>query len=87
MIDFGLVAGDPACELQVAWNLFDGDARRTFRDHLRADDAMWARGRGWALSVALVYIPYYEPKFQDRTAGVRRLVNRILDDHDSEHSW
>ena len=28
---------------------------------MRADDAMWARGRGWALSVALIALPYYLP--------------------------
>ena len=61
VIDFGCLGiGDPACDLQVAWNLFSGSARAKFRSELVVDDATWARGRGWALSVALIALPYYE---------------------------
>ncbi len=60
MIDFGcLGVGDPACDLLAAWSLFSGDSREAFRATLQADDATWARGRGWALSQALIFIPYY----------------------------
>jgi len=60
VIDFGgLAVGDPACELIVAWNLFRGEARRAFRDVLEVDEATWERGRGWALSVGLIALPYY----------------------------
>ncbi|MCX6367117.1 MAG: aminoglycoside phosphotransferase family protein [Armatimonadetes bacterium] len=60
VIDFGcLGVGDPACELIVAWNLFDTDSRQVFREALAIDDAMWERGRGWALSMALIALPYY----------------------------
>ena len=62
VIDFGLLgAGDPACDLIPAWALFDGDARATFREALQPDDATWARGRGWALSFAVIALPYYRP--------------------------
>lgn len=82
VIDFGFIAGDPGCELQPAWNLFSGASRGVFRDALDIDDATWARGRGWALSVALLYVPYYEPRFPELTVGVRRMIDDILDDHD-----
>ena len=60
VIDFGcLGVGDPACELIVAWNLFDAEARQVFREALAVDDATWERGRGWALSMALIALPYY----------------------------
>src|SRR5437016_3694370 len=60
VIDFGcLGVGDPACDLQVAWNFFSAQTRDVFRAVLPADDAMWARGRGWALSVGLIALPYY----------------------------
>lgn len=60
VIDFGgLGVGDPACELIVAWNLFRGEARRAFRDALHVDAATWERGKGWALSVGLIALPYY----------------------------
>ena len=40
VIDFGgLGVGDPACDLQVAWNLFAGDSRQAFRAALAVDDA------------------------------------------------
>ena len=50
VIDFGgLNVGDPACDLQPAWNVFAGDSRARFRAELEVDDASWLRGRGWAL--------------------------------------
>ena len=55
VIDFGCVAvGDPACDLAIAWTLFTGTSRHTFRRHLDIDDAAWARARGWALWKALI---------------------------------
>jgi aminoglycoside phosphotransferase (APT) family kinase protein len=55
VIDFGCVAvGDPSCDLAIAWTLFTGTSRRTFRWHLDIDDASWARARGWALWKALI---------------------------------
>jgi aminoglycoside phosphotransferase (APT) family kinase protein len=55
VIDFGCVAvGDPACDLTIAWTLFTGTSRQTFRRHLDLDDATWSRARGWALWKALI---------------------------------
>lgn len=60
VIDFGgLGVGDPACDLMVAWNLFSAESREAFRAALAIDDATWIRGRGWALSVGLIALPYY----------------------------
>jgi aminoglycoside phosphotransferase (APT) family kinase protein len=60
VIDFGsLNVGDPACDLQPAWNVFTGSSRLRFRAGLQADDASWLRGRGWALSQAVSALPYY----------------------------
>ncbi|MFD0633483.1 aminoglycoside phosphotransferase family protein [Catenulispora yoronensis] len=59
VIDFAPATGDPAVDLLPAWNLFHGEARDAFRSALGVDDATWERGRGWALSVALVALPYY----------------------------
>lgn len=50
VIDFGCCAvGDPACDLVLAWVFLDGPARDAFRLSVAADEAMWARARGWAL--------------------------------------
>ena len=60
VLDFGSVGvGDPACDVMVAWKLFDADSREVFRRELAVDDATWARARGWALSQALIALAYY----------------------------
>lgn len=81
VIDFSaLCAGDPACDLMSGWALFSGESREAFRDALAVDDATWARGRGWALSWALIFIPYY---LHTNPAGVeiaRRTIDEVLAD-------
>ncbi len=70
VIDFGgLGVGDPACDLMCAWNLFAGESREVFRSALGMDEATWARGRGQALSQAVIFIPYY---LQTNPAGVNQ---------------
>jgi aminoglycoside phosphotransferase (APT) family kinase protein len=60
VIDFGgLNVGDPACDLQPAWNVFADGSRARYRAELQADDASWLRGRGWALYQAVSALPYY----------------------------
>ncbi|QKE83132.1 aminoglycoside phosphotransferase family protein [Arthrobacter sp. NEB 688] len=58
LIDFGTCAvGDPACDLVVAWTLFDATERRVFREAVDLPDDVWERARGWALWKALVTDP------------------------------
>jgi aminoglycoside phosphotransferase (APT) family kinase protein len=60
VIDFsGLGVGDPAPDLMIAWSLFAGKSREVFRTTLGVDAATWARGRGQAISQAVIFIPYY----------------------------
>lgn len=60
VIDFGgLGVGDPACDLLPAWTLFSASTRAVYRAELGVDEATWRRGRGWALSFALIALPYY----------------------------
>ena len=60
VVDWGAVCvGDPACDVKVAWAVLDAKTRPVFRDLLEIDGATWARGRGWALSQALIALPYY----------------------------
>jgi aminoglycoside phosphotransferase (APT) family kinase protein len=78
VIDFaGLGVGDPACDLLVAWNLFTGDSRAAFRAELRVDDDTWARGRGWALSVALIQLPYYLHTNPALVANARHVIREV----------
>jgi aminoglycoside phosphotransferase (APT) family kinase protein len=79
VIDFGgLGVGDPACDLMVAWNLFSGAGREAFREHTQADDATWDRGRGWALSVALIALPYYRSSNPSLAGMARRTIDEVL---------
>jgi aminoglycoside phosphotransferase (APT) family kinase protein len=50
VIDFGqLCVGDPACDLSVAWTLFEGTSRAAFESALNLDSDTWERARGWTL--------------------------------------
>jgi len=60
VLDWGMRAlGDPAVDCLAAWSLLDATTRPAFRNRVGVDDATWERGRGWALSIALVAQPYY----------------------------
>jgi aminoglycoside phosphotransferase (APT) family kinase protein len=56
----------------IAWTLFDGESRAEFRRLVPADDAMWARARGWALWKALITFDY---------PGSTRVVDEVLAEH------
>ncbi|MDX6400221.1 MAG: hypothetical protein QOF27_827 [Gaiellaceae bacterium] len=75
VIDFGcLNVGDPACDLQPAWNVFAGDSRALYRAELQVDDASWLRGRGWSLYQAVMALPYY----WDTNPGMIRQASHAL---------
>ena len=81
VIDWGCAGvGDPACDLIVAWNLLPPGARDVFRVRLAVDDATWARGRGWALSIALIALPYYTDTNPTLAATARHLIREVLAD-------
>lgn len=74
-IDFGgLNVGDPACDLQPAWNIFAGASRARFRAELAVDDDSWLRGRGWVLCQAVNALPYY----WDTNPGIVRQTGHAL---------
>lgn len=81
VIDFGgCGVGDPSCDLAIAWTLFSGDAREAFRAALRADAAMWERGRGWALWKALIMLAEHHDRDPSRAAQERHVVEEVLAD-------
>ncbi len=81
VIDFGcLGVGDPACDLMVAWNFLTAETRAEFRASLAADDASWARGRGWALSTGLIALPYYRSTNPTLAGISRRTIEQVLAD-------
>lgn len=81
VIDFGgLAVGDPACDLFPAWTLLDGETRTLFREALAVDDATWERGRGWALSMGLIVLPYYRDSNPVLVGIARRAIDEVLAD-------
>ena len=82
VIDFGVMGiGDPACDLIVAWNLLPASARDTFRTESQVDDSTWKRGRGWALSIALIQLPYYFHTNPALAQNSRHVIGEVLTDH------
>jgi len=79
VIDFGLMGvGDPACDLMVAWTLLSPETRAIFRAELSIDNATWERGRGWALSFALIALAYYINSNQELARISRYTINQVL---------
>lgn len=85
VIDWGGMAiGDPAAELLPAWNLFHGESRQVYRQAIGLDDATWFRGRGLALSIAIVSLPYYLETIPTRAANSRAIIEDILRDQETD---
>ncbi|WP_055531552.1 aminoglycoside phosphotransferase family protein [Streptomyces graminilatus] len=79
VIDFGTVGmGEPATDLVPAWNLLPAPARQVYREAVDVDDATWARGRGWALSMAVIQLPYYRTTNPVISANARHVIREIL---------
>ena len=86
VIDFSaLCVGDPANDVMVAWTFLTSETRGSFRAELGVDDATWARGRGWALSWALIALPYYLHTHPPIVRDARRTIDEVL--ADPESAW
>ena len=82
VIDFGqLGVGDPACDLSIAWTLFDRDSREAFRSTLALDVGTWARGRGWTLWKALITWAGLTETNAVEAGEPWRIISEVLVDH------
>lgn len=78
VLDFGSMAvGDIACDLTIAWTLFDGTSRKVFRQQIARDETTWARARGWALWKALILIAWNGGP-TDAIADAGRVLDAVL---------
>ncbi|HEX5689930.1 MAG TPA: aminoglycoside phosphotransferase family protein [Roseiflexaceae bacterium] len=81
VIDFGMCGvGDPACDLKIAWMLLTGESREIYRATL-GDDAMWMRGRGWALWKALILLA------GGGDGSHVRVARQVLDELLTDRTW
>jgi aminoglycoside phosphotransferase (APT) family kinase protein len=85
VIDFSDVGiGDPACDLVIAWGLLNSHSRKIFRENLEnIDDNTWERGRGWALSIALIMLPYYMHTNLVLVSLATRMIENVLSESDT----
>ena len=81
VIDFGdITAGDPASDLSLAWMLLPAASHDRFRAAYAAagngaiSAATWARGRGWALNLAIVFLAWSADNPQLHEVGERTLA-------------
>lgn len=92
VIDFGTCGvGDPACDLVIAWSLFHGESRESFRRIVALDEQTWARARGWMLWKAAVTLRNARRDSPDRIddaglqfgwrVGALALIDDILTEH------
>ena len=78
IIDWGSAGvGDPACDLMAAWSLFSGESRLRFQNAMAADDATWARARGWAIR-RVVNVSYYANSNAPFVADARDTIENVL---------
>jgi aminoglycoside phosphotransferase (APT) family kinase protein len=84
VLDFGdITAGDPACDLSLAWMLLPASCHGQFRAAYAAagngtiSDATWARGRGWAVNLAIVLLAWSADNPRLHAVG-RRTLGAVL---------
>jgi aminoglycoside phosphotransferase (APT) family kinase protein len=81
VLDFGdITAGDPASDLSLVWMLLPAAQHDEFRAAYAAagngviSAATWARGRGWALNLAIVFLAWSADNPQLHEVGRRTLA-------------
>lgn len=85
VLDFSAMGlGDPASDHRVAWNLLQPTARAVFRTEVGADDATWARARGWVLLQALAQLPYYAQRNPPLAANARHVIAELVAERSAE---
>jgi aminoglycoside phosphotransferase (APT) family kinase protein len=84
VLDFGdITAGDPASDLSLVWMLLPAAGHGDFRAAYAAASgepigaATWARGRGWALNLGLVFLAWSADNPWMHAIG-RRTVTALL---------
>jgi aminoglycoside phosphotransferase (APT) family kinase protein len=83
VIDFGDAGlSDPACDMLGAWSFLSVDVHEFFRAELSVSDATWARGRGWALSIALLALKYFRGAKVPIVHVATKVVREVLADHE-----
>lgn len=79
VIDFGCMGiGDPACDLVLAWTLFNYKSRSIFQSTLPLDENTWHRARGWALWKACLELKKCQDTESKEAIAQRHIINELL---------
>ena len=82
VIDFGsLGVGDPACDMTIAWTLLDASSRQVFRESLGVSDAIWNRGRGWALWKGMIVVAKIIETNVIEAASSHYAIDQLIQDY------
>jgi aminoglycoside phosphotransferase (APT) family kinase protein len=82
VIDFGMAGlGDPAVDMMAAWTVLSPETRNVFRTIVKADEATWQRGKGWALSFGVIALPYYKDRNPVLARIALQTINAVLAEH------
>jgi aminoglycoside phosphotransferase (APT) family kinase protein len=86
VIDFGgLAIGDPACDLAIAWTLFEGKSRDVFHQLMTLDAGTWARGRAWTLWKALIIAAGLTESNAVESTRAWQTIDEVLADYKQNH--
>jgi aminoglycoside phosphotransferase (APT) family kinase protein len=80
VVDWGdICAGDPACDLSVAYSMFSGEPRAAFLDAYGQDDlGLRGRARAWAVHFGLAYLASGDGDPMITSLGWRVLASALL---------
>lgn len=76
----GMVVGDPACDLAIAWTVIPKKLRSVFITSINLEEDIWLRAKGWTLWKALVTMNETIPEsviFKKQQA----IINVLSNDH------
>lgn len=84
VIDFGqAAAGDPACDLVIAWTLFKDESRAVFKDQMSLDANTWIRAHAWLLWKTLTQLVDVESLNRFDLESHVHLIDEVIADHHS----
>lgn len=82
VIDFGTcAAGDPACDLAIAYTFFNGKSREIFKNEVNLDKATWLRAKAWVLWKAGYVLYNIKDKASPEAKEQIKIINEVLNDN------
>ncbi len=79
VIDFGcMCAGDPACDLVIAWTFFEQSSRDVFLSKLNMDEDTIKRAKAWALLKALLILANLHDSNDFEIQAAPKVIRELL---------